>query len=69
MPVSCLKCMKNSTVKPCNNGTKKLANLEVNRNKGDGTGAKSAIVRFFTTLGSIIVGFYCIHDFRKISAY
>ena len=46
---------------------KKLANLEINRNKGDG--AKSAIVRFFTTLGSIIVGFYCIHDFRKISAY
>ena len=49
---------------------KKLANLKINRNKGDGTGAKSAIVRFFTTPGSIIVGstvFMILEKFQLIN--
>ena len=61
-----------STVKPRNNGfegTKHsypllpksvIANIEIKRYECQGTRAKSAIVRFSTTLGSVIAGFYCI---------
>ena len=66
--------MKNKTVKPRNNGKDKAyfllllkfinVNVEIYRNTCEGTGAKFVIVRFSPTLGSVIVGFYCIHDLK-----
>ena len=65
-------CPEKSTVKPRNNGfegTKHscpllpksvIANIESKRKKCQGTEAKFAIVRFFTTLGCVIARFYCI---------
>ena len=69
------KPQKGRTVKPRNNGfegTKHsypllpksvIANIEIKRYECQGTRAKSVIVRFSTTLGSVIAGFHCtIHN-------